>query len=311
MKHKKILITGTNGFIGENLLEYFSERPRNYKVFSPKRKELDLLNDMAVSKYIKANKIEVVIHCASCGGTRKNNYDEGNVDIVSQNLRMFFNLSRCLTPDMRMINMGSGAEYDKRNSMHKIKETFFDKHVPIDSYGYSKYIIAKYIEKTDNIINLRIFGLYGKYEDYSYKFISNTIVKNILGLPITINQNVSFDYSHIEDFVKIVDKFIAIKPKYKHYNATPSKSIDLVGIAELINKMSSKKSKIKVLNSGMNIEYTGSNLRLRNEFKGFSFTKYEEGIAELYNYYLSCRDDIDFKTIKQDACIKYCKKIFN
>ena len=108
--------------------------------------------------------------------------------------------------------------------------------------------------------------------------------------------------------MKIVERFISVKPKSKHYNATPSKSIDLIGIANLINKVSSKKSKIKVLNQGMNIEYTGHNLRLKSEFPRFSFTKYEDGIKKLQQYYLSRIDDIDFKMIKKDSCMKYCKK---
>ena len=38
----KILITGTNGFIGRNLKEYFQDRYEN--VYCPKRGQLNLLN---------------------------------------------------------------------------------------------------------------------------------------------------------------------------------------------------------------------------------------------------------------------------
>ncbi|MCG2724821.1 MAG: NAD-dependent epimerase/dehydratase family protein [Elusimicrobia bacterium] len=307
MKQKNILITGANGFVGKNLVEYFSKQPKNYKIFSPKRKELDLLKEDAVSKYIKSNKIKFLIHCASIGGTRKSNYDKGNIDVVSQNLRMFFNLSRCLNSNMRMINMGSGAEYGREHYIHKMKETYFDKHIPTDNYGYSKYVMAKYINKTDNITNFRVFGLYGKYENYVYKFISNAIVKNLFGLPIVINQNVFFDYLYVEDFAKIVDKFISIIPKYKHYNITPSKSIDLISIAKLVNKMSSKKSKIKVLNSGMNIEYTGSSSRLLGELTKFKFSSYKKGISKLYNYYRENMNLLDLKVVKRDSFLSRCR----
>ncbi len=307
MKLKNILITGSNGFIGKNLLEYFYDKSEKFKIFSPKRKELDLLNDKAVLNYIKTYKIEIIIHCASCGASKKKNYGARNADLVSLNLRIFFNLARCLTFKMRMINIGSGAEYDKRNSMHKIKESFFDTHVPVDNYGYAKYVISKYIDKTDNIINLRVFGLYGKYEDYSYKFISNAIVKNLLGLPIIINRNVSFDFLYIRDFLKIVETFLSVKPKHKHYNLTPSKSIDLITIAKLINKISLKKSKVQILNSGMNMEYTGSNSRLKKEFVILKFSSYEKGISKLYKYYSENMSLFDLKVLKRDSFLNRCR----
>ena len=79
---------------------------------------------------------------------------------------------------------------------------------PIDEYGFYKSITSKYIEKSEKIIQLRIFACYGKYENYLLKFITNSIVKNLFKLPIIINQNVYFDYMYIDDLIKIVDYFI-------------------------------------------------------------------------------------------------------
>jgi GDP-L-fucose synthase len=221
---------------------------------------------------------------------------------------MFFNLARCLKPGMRMIHLGSGAEYDRRRCLPKMAEDYFDAHVPADDYGYAKYVISKYIEKTDNITCLRIFGLYGKYEDYTYKFISNAILKNLLGLPIVINQNVKFDYLWIEDFCKIVQRFLEIKPKYAHYNITPVKSVDLLSLAGMINAVSRAKSEIRALNAGMNTEYTGSNRRILEELNGFNFTSYEKGVKKLYAYYALNFNEFDLDTIKKDPYLKLCKK---
>ena len=91
----------------------------------------------------------------------------------------------------------------------------FDKKIPMDEYGFYKYVCAKYSENSQNIYDLVIFGIYGKYEDYLYRFISNSIIKNLLKMPIVINQNVVFDYLYINDLVKIVGYFISHKPKYK------------------------------------------------------------------------------------------------
>jgi GDP-L-fucose synthase len=305
---KSVFITGASGFVGRNLVEYLrGKHSDDYLVISPTHRELELLDYNKVSEFIKANDINIIIHCAGVGGSRKTGYDMGKTDVVSKNLRMFFNLARCLEPEMSMIHLGSGAEYHKRYYTPKMPEDYFDKHVPEDDYGLSKYVISKYIEKTENIICLRIFGLYGRYEDYSYKFISNAILKNILHLPIVINQNVVFDYLYIDDFLSIVEHFIGKKARYRHINVTPSDSIDLVSIARIINDIGGFKSEIRILNKGMNREYSGDNSRLLREIGDFRFTPYRKGIKRLYDYYRLVIKTIDVKAIKDDPYLKYCK----
>lgn len=305
---EKILITGTNGFAGRNLKEHFLAGSRGPDLLCPVRGELDLNDSGAVRDYLSKERPDLVIHCATVGGTRKTGYDAGAADVVSANLRMFFNLARCLTPGMRMINLGSGAEYDHRAYAPRMKEDYFDSSVPADPYGFSKYAISKYIEKAENITCLRIFGLYGKYEDYTFKFISNAIVKNLLGLPITINQNVRFDYLYVGDFVRMVEKVIVGTPRAHHYNVTPSESIDLVSLAGLVNSVADVPSEVIVLNPGMNREYTGDNSLFLGEFPGFEFTPYMDGIRELYAYYRENIHKLDLEKVKADPYLKNCRK---
>lgn len=304
MDAKRILITGAGGFIGRNLTESLSSK---YVLYPSRHRDLDLLNPQVVETFISNNNINTIINCAVVGGNRKTNYDSGKTNITSQNLRMFFNIARCQQPGMRIIQLGTGAEYDRRYSTPKISEDHFDRHVPEDDYGFSKYVISKYIDKTSNAVCLRIFGLYGKYEDYTYRFISNAIIKNLLHMPIVINQNVVFDYLYIDDLSSIIECILTKKTRCKHLNVTPTESIDLVSIANIINDIGDSKVDIHVLNNGMNKEYTGNNSRLLDEIGEFKFTSYKSGIQRLYDYYTSIIDTIDVKTIKEDPYIKYCK----
>lgn len=301
-----ILITGAGGFVGRNLSEHLAPK---FNVFAAKHADLELLDETAVERYVKENRIDLIIHCAAVGGSRKTNYDAGRVDVVDKNLRMFFNLERCLTANMRMIHLGSGAEYDRLHWRPKMSEDYFDRHVPSDSYGYAKYVISKYIERTENITCLRIFGLFGKYEDYRFRFISNAIVRNLLRMPIIINQNVVFDYLYIEDLVKIVEQFIQKKPAGKHYNVTPTESIDLLTIAKIVNQVSGFESEIRVLNEGMNAEYTGDNARLLSELGGFKFTGYREAIAALFKYYSQVLDTLDVDAVRKDPYLESCRTL--
>jgi len=279
MHKKTIFITGSGGFIGKNLVEKFNKK---YNLLTPGHKELDLLEEKAVDNFFKKNKIDVVINCAVIGGSRKEEYVDSS---LSGNLRIFFNLLKNKDKYKKMIHLGSGAEYDKSKPIVKVKETDLGKTVPKDEYGFFKYICSKYIEKERDIVCIRIFGLFGKYEDYRYRFISNAIVNNINGLPITMNQNVFFDYIYINDFVKIVDYFINHKTKFKFYNIGTGKKIDILTIANKINKIADKKSKIIIKNKGLNNEYTCDSSRLKNEIKKFKFTDFDKSLKELYDWY--------------------------
>lgn len=279
MNKKTIFITGAGGFIGKNLVEKLKDK---YNLLAPRHKELDLLDEKAVDNFFKKNKIDVVINCAVIGGSRKEEHVESS---LSGNLRIFFNLLKNKDRYEKMIHLGSGAEYDKTKPIVRVNEIDLKKTIPKDEYGFFKYICSKYIEKEKNMVSLRIFGLFGKYEDCRYRFISNAIVNNINGLPIAMNQNVFFNYTFINDFVRIVDYFINHKAKQKFYNIGTDNKIDILTIANKINKIADKKSKITIKNRGLNNEYTCDNSRLKNELKKFKFTDFDDSLKELYNWY--------------------------
>lgn len=276
---KKIMITGASGFIGRNLVENFKKK---YLVLAPLREELNLVDERSVCGYLKKNLPDVVLHAAIVGGSRD---EEQKDNMFFINLKMFFNLVRNRNYFGKLIQIGSGAEYDKRRSLRKVKEENFDDFVPNDNYGFFKYICAKYIETADDIINLRVFGLFGKYEDFRYRFISNAICRNLKGLPITISQDVFFDYVFIDDFVKIMDYFINNHPRFKSYNIGTGDPINLVNIAKRINNQSQKKSKIEVLKRGFKKEYTCSNNRLISEIGKFNFSDFNRSLSMLRKWY--------------------------
>lgn len=298
---KKVLITGASGFIGKNLGEHLSGK---YQIFTPSHKELDLLNETKVKNFIVKNMIDIVIHCANVGGSR-DTVDRKNV--LYENLKMFFSLARNSHLFEKMVSLGSGAEYDMRHYKSKMSEEYFDTFVPTDDYGFSKYICSKYTENTNNIVSLRLFGVFGKYENPYVKFISNAIVKNILKLPITINQNVYFDFLYIDDLVRIIEIITSKKTKYKTYNVVSGKTIDLVSIAKLINQQSAFKSKIKILHRGLNQEYNAKNTRLIKEIGQFKFTNIKISISDLYSWYLTNIDKINKKKIIEDPYLKFTK----
>ena len=282
MNKKRVFLTGSGGFIARNIIEQLGDK---YFFVAPSHKDLDLLDLQSVDKFFKKNKFfDYVIHTANVGGNRK---ISDTPDIAVSNLKMFFNVERNRKHFGRMLHLGSGIEYAKERHLKRVRESDFGKFVPEDNFGFYKYLCGKYIESSEHITNFRIFGIFGKWEDFSIRFISNAICKSVLGMPITIHQNVYFDYLHIDDFVKITDHFLNHKMKHKSYNVGAGKRIDLVTLAQKINGFSKTKSKIKVAVSGLLNEYTCDNKRLINELGNFKFSDIDDSIEDLYKWYLS------------------------
>lgn len=280
MSHKlRVLLLGRSGFVGKNFYEQLATK---YTLLTPTHNQLNLLDEKKVHTYLKRTLPDVVIYAVNIGGTRK---APDTADIFIDNLRMFFNVAHCNKYYEKMIFLGSGAEYDKRNNLIKVREEEFGQSIPQDYYGFYKYLCSNYIERADKIVNLRIFGLFGKHEDYSIRFISNIIGKTIYNLPLTINQNVFFDYVYIDDFIRILDYFIIHQVKYKFYNIGTGQSIDLLSLAKKISLLNKGQQKIIVKKSGLGKEYTCNNSRLKRELYNFSFTPLDTAIKELFSWY--------------------------
>ncbi len=273
--NQSILIIGGTGFIGKNLRRYF-EKNTSYAVLAPTRQELNLLDDKACKSYLINKKPDFVIHCA--------------VDITSveNSLKMFFNIFNEHASYGQLIQLGSGAEYDRRAYVPKIDESRFGISIPVDTYGLAKYLIARELKTsaTKNSINLRVFGIYGEYEDYSRRFISNNICRVLAGFPLSMNRDMLFDYIHVDDLAKfLVDLLPQLPLQSNDYNFCTGNPISLGEISLLVQDAMDQKQPIIVKQDGFNPEYSGSPLKLFSEVGEFSFAPMKNKIIELVDFY--------------------------
>ncbi|HEY3419538.1 MAG TPA: NAD-dependent epimerase/dehydratase family protein [Methanomassiliicoccales archaeon] len=276
----KVFVTGGRGFIGRNLVE---KLPTDMEICAPTSKELDLLDQAAVEGYINSHDFDIVIHTATWNSTANSKKDTHLV--LEKNLLMFFNLTRLSDRFGKMIYLGSGAEYDRRYYLPSMKEEYFDRHIPVDQYGLSKYIMAKTIDSLDNIIDLRVFGCFGPYEDWEIRFISNAMCKALFGLPISIRKNVFFDYIWVDDLVRMIGEASRNKMKHRHYNACTGRTVDLITLARMVREISGTNLDIDVQQEGQQLEYSGDNSRIMQELKDFHFTPLNDSIGSLFRFY--------------------------
>tara|TARA_Y100000310_G_scaffold101574_1_gene99687 strand:- start:924 stop:1826 length:903 start_codon:yes stop_codon:yes gene_type:complete len=284
---KKILITGGSGFIGRSLYEHFSGvffSPLEKNVVSVGREELDLLDTEKVHEYLKQNNFDVVIHSAGYDAVPKFSKKKPKL-VLENNLKMFFNIAKVNKHFGKMIYFGSGAEAGRENWIPKMTEEYIENKIPNDQYSLSKHIMNVYANESENIYNFRLFGVFGKFDDWRYRFISNICCKAALNMPITINKNVRFDYLDVADLATATEMLINSDPERRSFNVCSGHVYEYKTLAKKVRQISEKKLKIVFKEQGMNPEYSGTNSKLLKEFKDLRITPIDDSIKGLYNWY--------------------------
>lgn len=288
----KILLTGGGGFIGRNILEQLGSVGC---FFAPSSRELDLLDRVAVERFLKENRITHVIHSAVFNDKRRLTAAGSE---ITANLKMFYNLVEHAATLEKIIYFGSGAEYDKRYPVASAKETDFGSRIPLlNDYGMSKYLMNLEARNSSNIYNLRLFGVFGKHEDWKSSFVSNLCCKAVFDLPLTIRQECVFDFIHVDRLMPVVQWFLDNEPRYHDYNVCSAKPCLLRKIAQLVKTVSGKNIDVVILNEGMNLEYTGSRDRLELECP-MDEIQMSSDIEALYRYYEKIKDRISYNELK-------------
>jgi GDP-L-fucose synthase len=291
----KILITGGSGFIGRNLVLQYGIR---HQVVAPTRTELNLLDAEAVADYLQLYRFDAVIHSAT---ERSNRLLKSSPDLLERNCRMFFHLASNSRHFGRMLFLSSGAVYDRDHWQPRMPESYFGKHIPTDAYGFSKYLCAQSIAAAGNIFELRLFGVFGPYEDWRVRFISNACCRAVWDAPVLVRQNVFFDYLDVEDLGWLLEAFLHREFRHRQFNVCTGRVFDLQTLAEKVVRASGKALEIKIKYPGLGPEYSGDNSRMLEEIPDFQFRAMDDSIAWLYRWYQERKTVIDASLLRFDG----------
>ncbi len=258
---KKILVTGSTGFIGRNILPVLREN-KEHQFYTPSREELNLKDEAEVRAYLEKERFDAVIHLANPNPV-KNKLDQQET-MFEDSLRIFLNFYHHADLYGKMIYIGSGAEFDKSKDISMVKEEDCFRSIPKDSYGLAKVLFNRLAESSRNVYNFRIFGCYGP-GDHESKFITHCIRSVLLGIPVTIRKDCEFDYLHVYDLARYLDWGIDAGLKYHNYNISSGTAVLLSEIAgTVIRKMDFPKP-IELLSDERNRSYTADNSRVVRE----------------------------------------------
>jgi|2_EtaG_2_1085320.scaffolds.fasta_scaffold53071_2 GDP-L-fucose synthase len=265
-----ILITGANGFLGRELVEYYSQT--SHTIIPASRQILDISDTTAVDEFFAHNHIDFVWHTAVKYGSR--------LESFTTNMNMFYNLKRHSGDYTAMVSFGSGAAFDRATPITEAQEAEVLLGYPDDHYGLAKNIIAREIvAHNSNIINLRLFGCFGPHEN-STRFITSALERAAAGLPVIVDQNKEMDFCYVGDIIKVLDFIIEGRiMNHIDINMCYEKKWTLEKIAQFINSLIDSHKDVTIKNIAPGVSYTGCAKRLAT--LDIELTGLQGGIVEM------------------------------
>ena len=129
---KKILITGSSGFLGSRLALYYKDK---YDLLLPSHSELNVSREEAVKTYMEENLPDVVLHCAALSNTGycEQHSEESHRANVQGTVRV---AKACKQIGAKLVFMSSDQVYNGTPLPDPLKEE--DVLQPVNIYGCHK-----------------------------------------------------------------------------------------------------------------------------------------------------------------------------
>jgi len=271
----KILVTGSRGFIGRQIIQHLKQFDVITDSIDSKR--IDLKN---IEEVMRLNKSDIVVHLGgkTAKGLDWNEYFYNNV-IGTLNI-----LEYCIKKNIKkMIFVSSyvygNPKYSPIDEKHPIS--------PHNAYTRSKYLaeqLCEFYAKNSNlsVIILRPFNIFGKTLPKGF-LISNLLKSIETNEKVTIiNKDSKRDFLHVDDLIDVILKMTNFDCKFDIFNIGSGKSYSFNEIIEKLEKTSTKKLNLQYEQNETNfIEDIKADIsKLNNKIKWYPKISFEEGLQK-------------------------------
>lgn len=211
---KKILIFGTSGMLGRELVKHFSKFSR-YKIFLVDKEEVDVVVYNSVLKAIKKYKPDFVINCAALINVeyceahpieayKVNSLGPGNIVAALGNSKLF---------NSRFIQISTSDVFGGEKRFFKENDT----PNPVNVYGWSKFLGEKILEQESKNHSLKYFiirtnWLYSKHRKTFVDFIYENLLQK---KQIEVISNQYGVVTWAKDLADAIGTFINRSAQYK------------------------------------------------------------------------------------------------
>lgn len=300
---KKILITGGAGFVGTNLY-YGLKKKYNITLidnFSSTKKiwlKKKLINKVDISlkkdlkKFFLRKKFYAIIHTAALFANQKS-IDQPLEDLRSNVIGTLNLLEYAKNNKIKIINFSSSCVYSTPNTNEMIYKPSFDTPYAISKFSGEQYcsFYSKFYKM--NIINLRLFNIFGEYDYYGvYRSVIPNFINSFMknkNIVLFNNGNDSRDFTYVKDLVRATNKLLNKKKLTGTINFGFNQPVKIKKVAYLLKKSFGSKSKI-ILNKKIR-RWDKTRIRkaetkeLKKVLPNFNFTKFEKAIFSTKNWY--------------------------
>lgn len=306
MDNIKILILGSNGFIGKNC-KYLLKNS-NYTFYYAERQELDITDKPKLNFIFKKFKPDIVINCCGMIGSSISNKEIEQFSILNNNLILNTNiLDCCKTHFVKKLILFNTYRLFSNDIIDNYTEEhlLYNFNIKNDNLGYllSKQMMDIQVKLLNNcdakmkIITLILPNIFGNYDTFSInsRIVPAFIVKTNIAktqdtdIYINANENTQVNIIYINDIVNIINKCIQEDDIDGNIIVFNTKNIlTLKELSSYIRDLTNFKNKIIFNND---LEYKKSNLmnpdisKFNHYFKDFIFTELNYSLKEtLMNY---------------------------
>ena len=322
-----IIITGGAGFIGSNLVEFFSNKlekqvciidyfnKQNIKNIS-KRKNIIKIHPLEIKNFLNkiTDEVEIVIHMGAITSTTESDPKliiKNNIDLS------IFLWNWCTENNKRFLYASSAATYGNgKNNFEDDQSLFYlNKLIPLNLYGWSKHIVDKYFIKQiknksfpPQWVGLKFFNVYGpnEYHKNEMKSIVCKIFEKIQNneeINLFKSHNLNYkdgeqlrDFVYVKDIVKVVNWFENNEDISGIFNVGYGQARSFNDLASAIFTYTNKEKQIRYIDTPLNIRnnyqyYTKAKIsKLRNKGFNHKFFSLEEGIKDYVKLHLMQKD---------------------
>jgi len=169
---RTVLITGSTGMVGSNAAEMLLKK--GYKILTPTRSELDLIDTGEVERYFKSNQIDIVLHAAGLVGGIQANIEKP-YSFLFINAQIALNVINASIDCgiKQLINLGSSCMYPKDCRGELSEDLILTGSLEPTNEGYAiaKIMASKLCDyaRSEFGLNYKTLipcNLYGKYDNF-------------------------------------------------------------------------------------------------------------------------------------------------
>jgi nucleoside-diphosphate-sugar epimerase len=236
----KILVVGSHGFIGKNLVDYLIEKGYQIKEF-----EGDIRDINNCAKNFIDDDFDAVIDLVAYGNNSRHLKNNLGVDLtIETNLIGTLNLARCFlnSKAKTFIYTGSSSEYGSINK--QLSTSTKPSKKGQNFYSVTKNSITNLLLDLNNITNkkfkvLRLFTVYGKREPENH--LIPTLLRAVLSKETVGVSPGSHDFVYIKDVCRAIEKLIKSKNSPEISHAATGKQYTNLQVLKIIEKVVGRK----------------------------------------------------------------------